>query len=84
VKRFLAIGRMGFYFAVTREGEVGAGDGIRAIGRDPSAVPVPEITRLHLLKTHRPTDVASIRRVLGVEALPESWNEYFRRRSGGS
>jgi MOSC domain-containing protein YiiM len=84
VKRFLASGRMGFYFAVTREGEVGAGDEIRAIGRDPSAVPVPEITRLHLLKTHRPTDVDSIRRVLGVEALPESWKEYFRRRSGGS
>jgi MOSC domain-containing protein YiiM len=84
VKRFLASGRMGFYFAVTREGEVGAGDEIRAIGRDPSAVPVPEITRLHLLKTHRPTDVDSIRRVLGVEALPENWKEYFRRRSGGS
>ncbi len=26
VKRFLASGRMGFYLAVTREGEVGAGD----------------------------------------------------------
>jgi MOSC domain-containing protein YiiM len=34
VKRFLASGRTGFYFAVTREGEVGAGDEIKAIARD--------------------------------------------------
>ncbi len=34
VKRFLASGRTGFYLAVTREGEVGAGDEIKVIGRD--------------------------------------------------
>ncbi len=33
VKRFLASGRTGFYFAVTREGEVGAGDDIKVIAR---------------------------------------------------
>ena len=35
VKRFLISGRMGFYVAVTREGEVGAGDEIKIISRDP-------------------------------------------------
>src|SRR5437660_5266981 len=37
VKRFLASGRTGFYFAVTREGEVGATDEIKVIcsGRKP-------------------------------------------------
>src|SRR5690242_14493276 len=35
VKRFLASGRTGFYFAVTREGEVGAGDQIHLLARDP-------------------------------------------------
>ena len=79
---------MGFYVAVTREGDVGAGDEIRVTARDPSAVPVPEITRLYLLKKHRPADVDSMRRVLGVEALPDNWKEYFRgrvqeSRSGG-
>ena len=42
VKRFLASGRMGFYLAVTREGEVGAGDEIKVIARDPNTVPVTE------------------------------------------
>lgn len=46
VKRFLASARTGFYLAVTREGEVGAGDAIKLLSRDPSAVPVSEITRL--------------------------------------
>jgi MOSC domain-containing protein YiiM len=31
VKRFLTSGRTGFYLAVTREGEVGAGDEITVI-----------------------------------------------------
>ena len=39
VKRFLASGRMGFYVAVTREGEVGVGDEFKVIARDPNAVP---------------------------------------------
>lgn len=52
VKRFLASRRTGFYFAVTREGEVGAGDEIKAIDRDPNAVPVSEITRLYIAQTY--------------------------------
>jgi MOSC domain-containing protein YiiM len=44
VKRFLASGRTGFYLAVTREGEVGAGDEIRLLARDPNGVPVAELT----------------------------------------
>jgi len=46
VKRFLASARIGFYLAVTREGEVGSGDEIKPLARDPHAVPVSEITRL--------------------------------------
>lgn len=80
VKRFLASGRTGFYFAVTREGEVGAGDEIKAIARDPNAVPVSEITRLYVAKTYGDADVISIRRALQVAALPESWKSYLRER----
>src|SRR6202049_5090541 len=36
IKRFLASGRTGFYFAVTREGEIGAGDEGKLIDRDPN------------------------------------------------
>ena len=52
VKRFLASGRMGFYVAVTREGEVGAGDEVKVTGRDANAVPVGEITRLYIVKRY--------------------------------
>jgi MOSC domain-containing protein YiiM len=78
VRRFLASGRTGFYLGVTREGEVGAGDEIKVIARDPNAVPVSEITRLYIAKRYSARDVASLQRALRVEALPESWKEYFR------
>jgi MOSC domain-containing protein YiiM len=80
VRRFLASGRTGFYFAVLREGDVGAGDEIQAIARDPNAVPVSEITRLYVAKRYGDDDVASVRRALRVAALPESWKGYFRER----
>ena len=80
VKRFLASGRSGFYLAVTREGEVGAGDEIKPISRDPNAVPVSEITRLYIAKRFTNEDVTSLRRALLVSALPASWKDYFRDR----
>jgi MOSC domain-containing protein YiiM len=80
VRRFLASGRTGFYFAVMREGDVGTGDEIKAIARDPNAVPVSEITRLYVAKRYGDDDVASVRRTLRVAALPESWKGYFRER----
>jgi MOSC domain-containing protein YiiM len=80
VKRFMASGRMGYYVAVAREGEVGAGDEIKVIAKDPNAVPVPEITRLYIAKRYGDDEVASVRRALQVAALPESWKGYFRER----
>lgn len=80
VQRFLDSRRTGFYLAVTREGEVGAGDEIKVISRDPNAVPVSEITRLHISKTYTDEDIVSVQRTLQVTALTESWKEYFRER----
>jgi MOSC domain-containing protein YiiM len=80
VKRFLASARTGFYLAVTSEGEVGAGDEIKLLARDPQAVPVSEITRLYIAKEFSSADVASLQKALQVAALPESWKEYFRER----
>ena len=80
VKRFVASGRSGFYFAVTREGEVGAGDEIKLIARDPNGVPVSEITRLYIAKMYGEDDVSTIQRALQVAALPESWKGYFQER----
>ena len=82
VRRFLVSGRTGFYFAVTREGEVGAGDEIELIARDPNAVPISEITRLYVARRYSDPDLASLARALRVVALPESWKQYFQERMG--
>ena len=71
---------MGFHLAVTREGEVGAGDATRMIARDPNVVSVTEITRLYIGKRYDDDKLTSVRRALRVAALPESWKEHFRER----
>lgn len=75
IKRFLASRRSGFYFAVVREGMVGAGDAVRRISREQQEISVADITRLYAFE---PDDVQSLRRALAVAALPESWKSYFR------
>ncbi len=80
VKRFLASGRTGFYVAVVREGEVGAGDEMKVIAREPNAVAVSEITRLYVAKRFGEAEIRAVRRALRVAELPESWKEYFRER----
>ena len=79
-KRFFVSRRTGFYLAIARERIVGSGDGIKALARDPNGIPVPEITRLYADKRSGDADVVTVRRALRVEALPESWKEYFRGR----
>jgi len=81
IKRFLASRRTGFYLSVKREGEVGAGDEMRLIHREPSAIPVGEITRLHLAKKYTREDRMILEKILNVEAVPESWKGYFGERS---
>jgi MOSC domain-containing protein YiiM len=80
VKRFLASGRTGFYVAVAREGEVGAGDEIEVISGEANAVAVSEITHLYVTKRYGEAEIRAVRRALRVEELPESWKEYFRER----
>ena len=77
VKRFLASGRTGFYFSVSREGEVEAGNAVALIDRDPNHVAVPDITRLYVSKRYSPAEVEAVHRATRVEALPESWRTYF-------
>jgi MOSC domain-containing protein YiiM len=80
VKKFMASGRTGFYLAVTREGEVGAGDEIAAIAKNENAVPVSEITGLYITKRFANDDVKSLQRAMRVAALPEDWKDYFSER----
>jgi MOSC domain-containing protein YiiM len=80
VKRFLASARTGFYLAVMREGQVGAGDEIALISRDANALPVSEVTRLYVSKRFAPEDLDSLRRMMKVQALPDSWKGYLQER----
>ena len=80
VKRFLASGRTGFYLSVVQEGEVGAGDEIRLISRDPHGITVPDITRLYVSRRYSPDEAELARRAIRDDALPESWRRYLRER----
>ena len=75
IKRFLASRRSGFYFAVTREGMVSAGDALELIGREQQDISVADITRLYAFEKD---DLKALRRAIEVDALPENWKGYFR------
>jgi MOSC domain-containing protein YiiM len=75
IKRFLQSERTGFYLAVLKEGEVGAGDELEALGRDAHYVRVSDVTRLYTREKH---NAELLRRAIEVEALPESWRGYFQ------
>ena len=77
VKRFLRSGRTGFYFAVLREGEIGAGDPLDLVAEDESRITVADVVGLYA------ADAANqdlLRRASELPSLPESWREYFRER----
>ena len=76
IKRFLESGRTGFYFAVKKEGEVGAGDSIETISRDMNELKVADVTRLYL---EDKDDLETLQKALRVDALPDSWKNHFER-----
>ena len=82
VRRFLASGRTGFYVAVTREGEVGAGDEMKVLSRDKNGVSIAEIVRLYTKKSYSRADVALVERAGRVEEFPDSWRQYLYERVG--
>jgi MOSC domain-containing protein YiiM len=77
IKRFLASGKSGFYFAVDHEGEIGAGDTIEIIDRDPHRISIAALNRLI---TADEDDRAAFEEVLAVESLPQNWRDYFTKR----
>ena len=76
LRRFLQSRRTGFYFAVVKEGEVEAGDEIERLSRDSNDITIADITRLYAFEKD---DIDTLRRVVKLEALSESWREYFQK-----
>lgn len=76
LRRFLSSGRTGFYFAVVQEGQVAVGDEIELLERKTDALKITDITRLYVHDKH---NIDLLRRAVSLEALPESWRDYFQR-----
>jgi MOSC domain-containing protein YiiM len=79
LKLFLSSLRSGFYFRVLKEGKVNTGDVIESLDRDPHNITVTDITRLYSVDKQ---NVELKRRAIAVEALPESWRNYFQAQLG--
>src|SRR5258707_1815367 len=80
VKRFLRSGRTGFYLAVTREGEVAAGNAVASIARQELAISVADIVGLYS------ADAANqdlLRKASELSELPEGWRGSFCKRPSG-
>lgn len=72
VKRFMESGRFGTYFRVARDGDIGVGDTVTQVHRDPLAVPVKSLISF-LRPDYRNAELLS--RALRVQALPPHWLE---------
>jgi len=77
IRRFLQSRRSGFYLAVTRAGELAAGDNIEILSRDENEVSVTDIVRVWV---EDKGDVDTMKRALNIGSLPETWKEPFRER----
>ena len=77
VKRFLESRRSGFYFAVEREGEVGAGDVIERFARDERRLTVADVVALYAKDSE---NQPLLENASEHPSLPASWREYFRKR----
>jgi MOSC domain-containing protein YiiM len=75
VKRFLRAGRSGFYLAVLREGELGAGDAIEHL---PVATPSLSVAEVAALYAGRITDREVLRFASELADLPAGWRDGFR------
>jgi len=77
VKRFLESRRSGFYLSVTREGEVENGNAIEFTEKQKTGVTITDIVNLYTIDSE---NQGLLRRATELEALPQSWKDYFRKR----
>jgi MOSC domain-containing protein YiiM len=74
IKKFLASGRSGIYFKVSKEGKVSTGDSICQITKDLNQITISDIVRLYTIERE---DLQTMRRAVKVDALPKGWKRYF-------
>jgi len=67
--------RPGFYFRVIREGEIGAGDGIRKVADGPEGMSIAEVDALLYSKNHPKEELS---KALNIPALSVAWRQSFQ------
>jgi MOSC domain-containing protein YiiM len=77
VKRFLKSRRSGFYLAVEREGDIGAGDVIERLARNEKRLTIADVVSLYATDSENQTLLESASE---HPSLPAAWREYFRKR----
>jgi MOSC domain-containing protein YiiM len=77
-RRFVLSGRSGFYLRVLEEGEVGAGDAVERVRRDPIPLTIREANDLAFAEDEKDLDVLG--RAARIESLSEGWSRRFRQR----
>ena len=75
--RFLASGRVGFYLRVLEEGEVGAGDAIELVRREPASMTVRAVNDLLYFDKE---NMVETRNALDIPALAHGWKGSFEER----
>lgn len=77
VKRFLESRRPGFYLSVAVEGEIGAGDEIAVLERDPAGVSIAEILEVYVGNA---VDPGRLREIVDLRGLSDAWRDKLRER----
>lgn len=75
LKEFLESGRSGFYFSVTQEGKLEAGDKIRVTPSGADQITIAEANHLMVAKS---VSSELLQRALESTDLSEKWREHFR------
>ena len=78
-RMFLASGRVGFYFRVRREGEIGAGDAIVRIKADTAQISIADLWRLRYVDKD---NLELTQKAVDLPALSPSWRKPLARRLG--
>ena len=78
IDSLIASRRHGFFFSVSEEGTISAGDSIRLLHRDPASVSIIDIVSLYVGRNNEPQ---LMQRAMALEALPPKWKSKFAQRA---
>jgi MOSC domain-containing protein YiiM len=74
IKRFLASGRSGIYFAVLEEGLINTEDEIERVHEDERRLSIADVNRAYVLTRE---NIPLVRRIVGLEILPRGLHDDF-------